>query len=466
MEPNNFEKTVQQKMEELKIPPSEAVWNHVEKRIGKRKHKRIIFILFFIFLFFLSGGFWLYNSVKNNAQQKNHPLSNLLEKNNDSPKRLLNKQDSNLGRFMDSLQIISETPDTSRITDTKIKTVSTKIQNAAIRGAANKQETIFRLSESIKEDKAISLSQIDKLKGIKNIAEEENKLSDQNNQHRKEAAVTEVKQENNLPDLKVISQKKLSRDTLFKIEKFTAKKDSFPVKPSQNLQMHQWIFGVTFSGGKSFLSNHLLNTDKNSSDFSSAPSSGIGNSGGGSSSVLPPKMTNSAAFTGGFFIEKNISLKTKISLGINYKYFSTINKTGNEIDSVQTAFTSTTYVNTYRNNFHYMELPVSLKFQLTNNNLLPVYWLVGINISELINTNALQFKNDRGVYYNDNSLFNKTQLGFNTGFFATLFSHKNTLINIGPYFSFSATKMANNGFYDKKHFHFIGISAEILFNKK
>jgi hypothetical protein len=109
---------------------------------------------------------------------------------------------------------------------------------------------------------------------------------------------------------------------------------------------------------------------------------------------------------------------------------------------------------------------VSLKFQLTKNNSLPVYWLAGINISQLIGSNALQFKNDPGVYYNDNSLFNKTQWGFSTGFFATLFSQKKTPVNIGPYFYYNATRLANEGLYDKKHFNFIGMSAEILFNKK
>ena len=196
----------------------------------------------------------------------------------------------------------------------------------------------------------------------------------------------------------------------------------------------------------------------------------IGNSGSGLPSRLPPKTINSTAFITGVFVEKDISKKSKISLGINYKYFSTINKTGNKIDSAQTAYNSvtypTTYTNTYRNNFSYLELPVSLKFQLTNNNSLPVYWLAGINISRLINTNALQFKSNHGVYYRDNSLFNKTQLGFSTGFFATLFSHKKTPVNIGPYFYYNATRLANEGLYDKKHFNSIGISAEMLFNKK
>jgi adenylate kinase family enzyme len=49
MEQNNFEKNVQQKMDELKIAPSESVWTNVEKRIAKKdKDKKVIFILFFL----------------------------------------------------------------------------------------------------------------------------------------------------------------------------------------------------------------------------------------------------------------------------------------------------------------------------------------------------------------------------------------------------------------------------------
>ena len=475
MEPNNFEKKIQQKMDGLKIPPSDSVWINVEKRIGKKhKDRKVIFIIFFVILFLFTGGYWLFNATKNNTQQQNHPLSNLLEKNKPaSPAgKQTNDQDSSSDDSIDSSEPMPETTDTFQAVTPKTKAPLTIIQRKANKNLANEEQKDVSLKMTpVAEDKiaAASSSQNKELKREKNINNEKDNKLDENNQQEREAEIAETKSEN-IPD-QIAAQNKSNADTLLKKveEKLTAK------KPSKDLQKPKWIFGVTFSGGISLLSNEFLNMDKNNSDYLSmpnSPGSGVGNSGSGSGSSvrLPAKTTNSSAFIGGVFVQKNISKKSKISLGINYKRFSTINKTGSKIDSALTAYNSvtypTTYTNTYRNNFNYLELPVSLKFQLTSNNSLPVYWLAGINISQLINSNALQFKSDPGIYYEDNSLFNKTQWGFTTGFFATLFSRKKTPVNIGPYFYYNATRLANEGLYNKKHFHFIGIKAEILFNKK
>jgi len=44
-----FEKKVQQKMEELEFSPSEAVWMNLERRIGTKKRRRLpLFWLFFL----------------------------------------------------------------------------------------------------------------------------------------------------------------------------------------------------------------------------------------------------------------------------------------------------------------------------------------------------------------------------------------------------------------------------------
>lgn len=465
MEPNNFEKNIQRKMDELKIPPSDLVWTNIEKRIPKKhKDRKAIFIILFLILFLFTGGYWLFNTITNNNQQQNHPLNNLLEKNKPTSSAVL--QSNNQDSSSDYSIVSSESPEKTDLAVTpKKKTSLTFIQRKANRHVIDKkQKDIFKV-DLVSVDQALPSFQNKELENGKDINNNKvDKFPEENKQQKKPGKIAESEIEK-IPDQDIAAQYKNDADSLLK-----KTEEKLPAKTfSKDLKKHRWILGFKFSGGMSFISNDLLNINNRSADYLSIPNSpgpGSSNSGSGSSARLPVKIINSSAFVTGVFIERNISQKSKISFGINYKYFSTKNKTGNKIDSAQTAFTSTTYINTYRNNFNYLELPLSLKFQLTNNNSLPVYWLAGINISELINSNALQFKNDSGVYYNDNSLFNKTQLGFSTGFFVTLFSHKSTPVNIGPYFSYSATKMANKGFYDKKHFHFIGISAGILFNKK
>src|SRR5271170_2108243 len=65
MQSQEFEKKVQQKMEELQISPSAAVWMHVEKEIGQKKGKqkrRVGLLLFFLMLALAVGStYYVYN---------------------------------------------------------------------------------------------------------------------------------------------------------------------------------------------------------------------------------------------------------------------------------------------------------------------------------------------------------------------------------------------------------------------
>jgi hypothetical protein len=124
MEQNNFEKNVQQKLDELKIAPSDSVWTNVEKRIGKKdKDRKLVFILFFLILFLLTGGYFLFNSTKNNGQQK-HELSEIKK---DS--KATNNDNSSLIKTSTAKNQTSRTPDFTNGSEEKIKTTSIKIQN-------------------------------------------------------------------------------------------------------------------------------------------------------------------------------------------------------------------------------------------------------------------------------------------------------------------------------------------------
>ena len=94
MEQNNFEKEIQQRLSELNIPPSDSVWNNVEKKIAKKKKdRRVIFILSFLVPFLLLGGYWLFNSAERNSQLQNHQVSNVEKK--DSKTILPNNKQTN-----------------------------------------------------------------------------------------------------------------------------------------------------------------------------------------------------------------------------------------------------------------------------------------------------------------------------------------------------------------------------------
>lgn len=459
MEQNNFEKTVQHKLDELKIPPSDSVWINVEKHIGKNhKDRRIIFI--FLFILLLSGGYWLLNSSKNH-QNKNQQLSSVLKTKKIS--KITNNQDSSF----DKPQITSTSRykhiDSASVSKEKIKIAEVGFQNKPEKKNGKKQRKLIKdftpksnknySKGTNKEDSELAFNNLNKLIEKKaDIGEIENKNESENI-------------ETNLQNSTESFSKKLKAQN--STHKLIVKTDS-SIKKAQKKQ--SLVFGITLSGGTSFIGSNILERNYPPANMNSgAP--GIP----GYYDRSPSTIKNSTAFVAGVFVEKNVSDKAKVSLGLSYKYYSVINKVGNKIDSVLAAsqyssfnnfYSSATPFHSYRNNFHYLEAPLSIKLQLNKNKSESLFWNAGIDISQLIGSNALQFKTDSGLYYRDNSMFNKTQFGLHTGLSLTIFSQQKTPFTFGPYFYYSPTNLANKGLYNKSHFNFIGLRAEISFEKK
>ena len=68
MHENNFEKRVQEKMDQLGFDPSDTVWTAIDKEINKEKRSRKpFFFLFFLSGLLLAGGGIYFGMVKNSA---------------------------------------------------------------------------------------------------------------------------------------------------------------------------------------------------------------------------------------------------------------------------------------------------------------------------------------------------------------------------------------------------------------
>ena len=475
MEQNNFEKNIQKKLDGLKIPPSEAVWSNVERKITrKKKDRRMIFIFFFLILFLLLGGYWIFNSTKNNSQLQNDQLSNVLKQDS----KATNIEDSSSTHAIPPSRNIPGNAESSIVSEEKTNAHSIIIQNEKAGSVVKKnQKNVSAKIDLPKNKKIISPSQNKKRSDRKSIfIEKENNTVDPSNLTEKNTIPDNLEEKNSSADSGTIVENKANADSLLKNkkDKLIAKDDLSGKGISNKMQKHKWSFGITFSGGTSIIGQGPLGINNAISSYglSSLPPGSINNP-----VYFPSKIKGSSAFIGGIFIEKNISDRNKISLGISYKSYSLINEVGSRIDSTIInpsqffgssggLYSATNNIKTYRNNFNYLEIPVSIEIHLDKSERLPVYWDAGINISQLISSNALQFTSNPGLYYHDNSLFNKTQIGLQTGFSATLFSNTKNPLSIGPYFIYNASKLANQGLYGGKHFSFIGIRTEILFGKK
>ena len=68
MQENEFEKRLQEEMEEFRLRPSEDVWNKIEDELKKKKRRRVVFFIFLLAGLSLIGysGYFLFTPDKEN----------------------------------------------------------------------------------------------------------------------------------------------------------------------------------------------------------------------------------------------------------------------------------------------------------------------------------------------------------------------------------------------------------------
>jgi len=497
MEQNNFEKKIQQKLGELKIPPSDAVWEHIEKHINGRKDRKKIILLFLVFISLASGGYYILNSIANDTKSKNQLETAIVETGSKQTK----KEDSSFNKTTISPGNDSEKDSASGVNSTTHKTQFQKIEHNKIERRTTNTFTTIKDRNLAVDSKNGNNKETGTVDDNKNLPANKQTLPDgrQANSQKNELDINSsakgqekntsivVAGIENIPGKNeashnemVIQNEKMADGISADSSRDLSQKTRVSSKKSKRNQQNQkWKIGVTFSGGTSMIGGGGKSATPNLSSFANMDFISVASPANNyslssfSNYFTPSSMKNSMAFIAGIFIEKNISRKNKLDLGISYKYYSLTNTTGNKIDfniapslSTENLYSSWSNSNTYRNNFHYIEIPVSLKFQLGHSESLPIYWSVGMNVSQLIASNSLQFKSSPGLYYNDNSFYNKTQFGLHTGFSALLFAKAKVPVDIGPYFIYNTSRMADDGLYGGKHFSFIGIKAGILLGKK
>ena len=446
MQKNEFEKQMQQKMDELQIQPSESVWQNVQLQITKKKRRRWgVLLLLFGFIIISSAGYWILRSDNRTIQDNQY---NKTDKKNShqaltTDKPLAKTENKNHDET-------NKAPD-QRVAIKSNQNVSEKIM--AIPAKA------IRIHNSSPENTSIELNEPKNLNTDTETEIEVNSYTDE-----LKPELKKIDNMNELPGSTNVQENLLPPFLTTEIE---LKADTLVTNPpAKNTiafkKVNNWKLGLSFSAGISGIANNFLgfNGDKSlSADTYSnnLPANGSGNI------ISPSRLQRSGAFTAGFIAEKNISKKKMISIGLNYKMFSTTNKVGERNDS-SLRYSLENAVNSHHNYYHFLELPVSLKIQISAKKI-PLFWDAGISISQLIGSNALQYNNGTTFYYQDNSLFNKSQIGFNTGVSASFFSMRNASLLFGPYVYYSITKFANEGLYKNQHFTFIGLKSQILFKK-
>jgi hypothetical protein len=208
------------------------------------------------------------------------------------------------------------------------------------------------------------------------------------------------------------------------------------------------------------------------------------------------------SFSVGFFVQRALSPRLKVSLGIKYTYMSVNTQVGQKVNApfeintdtssskivqgyyklpgyvsatadqqgingISANYGGQTYVSQkYRYRFQYIEIPLMVNWQINKGRRLPPVVLEGgVSISHLLSVDALHFEGKKGVYYEDKSLFNKTQFNFITGLSVGVLQKSKHPLWIGANLRYALNGLVNKDVSAGQYMWSAGISVKMLLGK-
>jgi hypothetical protein len=497
MPENEFEKKVSSEMQDLRFKPSENVWLRVEERIKKKKKRRI-----FVIIFLLAGlsllGYWQRNNLFGESENdiaKTVQKDSSVEKQKDENSRSAEDTNNNT-----TVKQNTETTKEKETQNTTGNTVNDKLKDD--KSFDDKKDIAVSKNEINKPQK--SKDETDKKPGsVKNKKDKKpeasiaiasanskrkNQVVDDNSKDLKTSPETKAKpDEVNLAEIKPVENKNDSAkagideqeknvttktDTLLKADQSKAPSTQILKKDSS---AKKWKWGFHITPGISSLSDHGLSFPQNSADRSYYTNSVSSGSGVPQARQKRSDVKPGFAFQAGAFVQRQLSSRTSLSLGLQYGYYSNVLRIGNRRDSLLSVldFSGGQIYNAggdtikYTNQYHFIELPLSFQWQLNKNKTKPFIWSTGFTIGQLIASNAIMYDTAfNGIYYQNKKRLNKTQFSLSTGFSWTIANNKKVQWSLGPVANIHLNKLVDNPFDNKGYLFFVGLRTGILFNQK
>lgn len=499
-----FEKRVHQKMANMELAPSGAVWEKVDERLHPQQKNR----RWLIWLMLLAGlilGSYVFRNLfisSNNKKALSIPKNQTFNAVTSKPLIIPNKKRLAKPDITDQTgNSYPEKPPTTRVEDKAVAKDEAHTSRGKKMSSRNthviQKAPHFKDSQSAipfaKELKKEVLPAVKKTKKIRRekIGEEENLAV----AHR-ELNVQITQPRINNPIIEATSLVETQADSVRNPKLAIIRPEivpagevntslglkEYPSATTSKIKLNRKYnirWGFVLVGGRSAASSGSINSLFQSSsqafyDMNALPS--------GNTNLpvpVPSVIKAGPAFEAGLFVKRQLNAWLSMSVGLNYNLYTLSNKVGEKIDStinVSSAFASNQkaideYFKTgnsqkYVSRYHFIELPVLLHAKLSANERIPVALELGFSLSRLMASNALHYNSASGIYYNDNKLFNKTQLNLLTGLPIRIFSANTFLFEAGPHFQYGITNLLSDHKTGDKHFFFLGVKASILLRKK
>jgi hypothetical protein len=480
---NEFEKQVQQKMEELKLVPSEPVWQKVEMQIRKKKDRRRLVFWIPLFALLLGGGLWfVIDQYSNNIsynKSNDKKIDQQTQKQNSAVQReqSITEQTINTQQEQDLKTTLSVQPEKKPSSKT---ITSESISFRASSGQKNSTQRIKLQKENLvreQEKKSVAVNKktvfIESQITNPDIVTEKVKENEPASQ---KLNLTDPDLTGTLPDTKTDSIAEIEKETATSTLKIdSVNNDSTSIKNirTKKYVVSKWkpVFtvGSGVSGsGKLNVFNGFLSENK-SMDYASAPNAG-GAQNGGITYYPPSEVKKDFSFAVQAGVKKQLAKRTFFSAGLQYSYYSNSIQVGNRV-AQNTSFGNysvTQYFSNNRNNYssiswlsyhnkyHFISLPLNLDWQLLKKH--PLNLSAGLSLQYLVQTNGLIFDYNKQAYFHNKNAFNRMQLFSHLGLNYS-FPIKKTSIAIGPELQYGISRLEKSN--SNHHLYTYGLKAQL-----
>jgi hypothetical protein len=504
MSDHEFEKKVQQRMDDLKLRPSDAVWAEVEKNLRREKRRRRTLLwLPILGVLLTAGGYLIYSGtgksndgslVNNQSTEKavaptiadakppapaTEPVSSSTVKNNESVSK--NSTPSEPKPSID--QPVAAEKNNTRVNknDQSLTVTNRKLPRDKKLNNSSSGETgiVTRDSEPNRTEKNKINNNIlaPKESPQKNIVTNKDSVKTQIDSN----AVVESRIKAAMPlniDHSYYVIKKMQEPATVALTFET------PFKPTPAKKYpvaSKWQWGVTAGGGSSNVSEgglfELLKSVRVEDLTNAGPSySGIPAAPAPEPSAIKPGTLYSA----GAFVQKGISKRLTLSAGLQYSYWSVNTRVGRRENTARAvnysnfdqqlvgySYSANMGLRDYTNRYHFVELPVTLSYRFNRSRRTPLVLDGGLSLSRMVYTNALHFDGISLVYYENDDFFNKLQAGLHAGLNIGIMQNSKNPIWVGPNLRYFASGLIKRDIAPSgsQHLWSFGINAKMLLKK-
>jgi len=556
MSDHEFEKQVQQKMEELKLRPSATVWMEVEKNIRQKKRRRLFWLWTpLLFICLSTSGFILYRYIYLPEQttkvaqavpaSTTHALTsettNTTHSNNvtqpaTTTTRIKNTQQTEQQNTQTAIQpntnnskepsaaVTSHNNTTSSvttsgriITQNEMPVKSTVLhQHITQQHIEHKNKRREAVENSPAQNNAPTYEKINTDQGKPwQPTVQQNKAETVQNDLSSTMPVTVNEEDKNIATDKTIADSLNKKIFAFAVPEIAMKNNTAPILPIQRRHAELWHWGIETDAGLSRIAQYKLFQLKGllgqeqykAEDVSGFRSQSNGTTPGSSYNLLTNNavaVQNAApiqpdfSFSAGFFAERTVSKRFRISAGLQYVYLSMHTDVGPKVKSstlvnqgtssakvvpeyykvagttdpaAPIGFSATGNANEpvtqlFRYRFQFIELPVMMHWQINKGRQLPPVTLNGgFSLSQMISVDALHYEGTKGIYYKDDALFNKTQFNFMTGISVGLLQRTKHPMWIGPDLRYALSPLVKKEVSKGQYIWSAGITIKVLLGR-